>query len=166
MAKKTVVIGLDESTNPPTIELSLMEVQNDGTVNPLAFSANDIHEIILNEAEANEVTGLPFFEFFPKKIPRLQWNVDFMAVATNPNPAIPSPFDERNFRSDESPSLSAGVNPDEPPDLDNDAPITAELNNGWATQVAVGEVWEFDFTVSFVNSTAQPITRRLRAKRR
>lgn len=166
MAKKTVVIGLDESTNPPTIELSFMEVQNDGTVNQLTYSVNDIHEIILNEAEANELNGLPFFEFFPKKIPKLQWKVDFAAVATNPNPAIPSPFDEQTFLSDESESLSAGVNPDEPPDPVEDAPISAELNNGWATQVAVGEVWDFDFTVSFVNSTAQPITRRLRAKRR
>jgi hypothetical protein len=166
MAKKTVHIGLDQSTVPARVDLTLAELQDDGFLNVLELSANDVLEIFLDEAEASEVTGLPYFEFFPKKLPGLQWQVDFAARPTNPDTSIASPFDEQTYLSDESESLSEGINPDEPPDPDEEAPISAELNNVWAAQVPANVDWEFDFTVSFVGHSAQPATRRLRARRR
>jgi hypothetical protein len=165
MAKKTVHIELDQSSQPATIKLTLVELQDDGSVSILELSDNDVIEINLNEVAISEAAGMPYFEFFPKSIPGLQWRVDFSADSNNPNRHIASPFDEQSYLSDETDNLSEGVNPDEPPDSNEDAPISAEVNDDWAVQVQTNEVWEFDYTVSFVANNAQPITRRLRGRR-
>ncbi len=159
MAKKTVNIDLNQSS--ASIELTLEEQQDDGNVTILEISPNDVIEIFTNETGAG-----PFFQFFPKKLPALQWKVEISADPLNPDPHVPSPFDQDTYLSDEENGLSAGINPDDPPDPIEEAPISAELNDAWAAQVEEHENWEFNYTVSFVGNTAQPITRRLRAKRR
>ena len=161
MAKKTVNIALDQSSEPATIRLFLTVVQDNGAVNDFDLSDNVVIEIFSNETSAG-----PLFEFFPKSIFGLQWKVEFLARPGNPDMNVQSPFDERTYLSDESDSLSEGIDPEAPPDPAEEATISAEINDQWAAQVQPDEVWEFDYTVSFVGNTAAPITRRLRAKRR
>ncbi len=165
MAKKTVHIELDQSSQPATIKLTLVELQDNGLLSILELSANDVIEINLNDVATSEAAGMPYFEFFPKSIPGLQWKVDFSADPNNPDPQIASPFEEQTYLSDENDSLSQGIDPDVPPDPNEDAPISAEVNDAWVAQAQANEDWEFNYIVSFVGNTAQPITRKLRGRR-
>lgn len=158
MAKITVNIALDQSTNPATIVLDWNELTDTGTINDLG--PDDIPDIIIEDADNG-----PVLQFVPKKIRNLQWEVTFAPEPGNRDMGVQSPFAQEVFQSDEDSGHSAGVNPDLPTDSTEEGAISADIDDAWATQVPQNESWVFSFTVTFMNNNAAPITRRLRAKR-
>lgn len=158
MAKITVNIDLDQSSDPATIGVTWNQETDNGAINELG--PDDIPVIIIEDADNG-----PVLQFLPKKIRNLQWEVQIAPEPGNRDMGVISPFAQEVFQSDEDSGHSAGVNPDLPTDSTEEGAISADIDDAWATQVQQNESWVFSFAVAFVNNTAAPITRRLRAKR-